>query len=94
MAGLTESIARFVADTNASDFPPRAMEKAKIVVADSFACIVAGAGSETAEPLARYVERQVREATSACWARGCAPPRRLRRWSTAPSATASTSTTC
>lgn len=57
MAGLTESIARFVADTDASDFPPSAMEKAKIVVADTFACIVAGAGSETAEPLARYVER-------------------------------------
>ena len=57
MAGLTESIARFVAATGAGDFPVQATEKAKKVIADTFACIIAGAGSETAEPLLRYVER-------------------------------------
>src|SRR5690606_37281664 len=57
MAGLTECIARFVVDTTAESFPPEATQKAQKVVADTFACIVAGAGSETAEPLARYVER-------------------------------------
>jgi 2-methylcitrate dehydratase PrpD len=57
MAGLTECIARFVADTTAEALPAEAAAKAKKVVADTFACIVAGAGSETAEPLTRYVER-------------------------------------
>jgi 2-methylcitrate dehydratase PrpD len=57
MAGLTECIARFVVDAAANDIPPQAEEQAKQVVADTFACIIAGAGSETAEPLLRYVER-------------------------------------
>jgi 2-methylcitrate dehydratase PrpD len=57
MSGLTETIARFVAKTNASDFPAKAIDNAKKVVADTFACIIAGAGSETAHPLACYVER-------------------------------------
>ncbi len=57
MAGLTECIARFVAAPDAADFPTQATGKAKKVVADTFACIIAGAGSETAEPLLRYVAR-------------------------------------
>ncbi len=57
MTGLTECIARFVADTPAADIPAQATEKAKKVIADTFACIIAGAGSEVAEPLLRYVER-------------------------------------
>jgi 2-methylcitrate dehydratase PrpD len=57
MAGLTECIARFVAETKPADLPEQATGKAKKVIADTFACIVAGAGSETAEPLLRYVER-------------------------------------
>ncbi|MGH8665954.1 MAG: MmgE/PrpD family protein, partial [Burkholderiales bacterium] len=57
MAGLTECIARFVADSGAQNFPAEATEKAKKVIADTFACIIAGAGSETAQPLLRYVER-------------------------------------
>src|SRR6478672_2935964 len=57
MPGLTESIARFVADTGADDFPPQTTERAKKIVADTFACIIAGAGSEVARPLLRYVER-------------------------------------
>lgn len=55
--GLTESVANFVANTHAADFPPDAIEKAKRVVADTFGCILAGAGSETAAPLLRYVSR-------------------------------------
>jgi 2-methylcitrate dehydratase PrpD len=57
MAGLTECIARFVAGTGAKEFPVEATEKAKKVLADTIACIIAGAGSETAQPLLRYVER-------------------------------------
>jgi 2-methylcitrate dehydratase PrpD len=55
--GLTESVAEFVANTHSGDFPPEAIEKAQRVVTDTFGCIVAGAGSETAEPLLRYVSR-------------------------------------
>jgi 2-methylcitrate dehydratase PrpD len=57
MPGLTESIADFVADTGANDFPAQATEKAKKIVADTFACIIAGAGSEVARPLMCYVQR-------------------------------------
>jgi 2-methylcitrate dehydratase PrpD len=57
MAGLTESIARFVADTGAHDFPPQTTEKAKKIAADTFACIIAGAGSEVARPLMCYIDR-------------------------------------
>ena len=55
--GLTECIADFVADTADADFPPQVAEKAKKILADTFGCIIAGAGSEVAEPLLRYVER-------------------------------------
>ena len=57
MQGLTETIARFVTDTGAKDFPPEAIGKAKKIIADTFACIIAGAGSEVAQPLLCYVER-------------------------------------
>jgi 2-methylcitrate dehydratase PrpD len=57
VAGLTESIANFVAGTRAADFPPQAAEKAKKVIADTFGCIIAGAGSETAGPLLTYAQR-------------------------------------
>src|SRR3954470_3871862 len=57
MSGLTESIARFFAQTRVTDFPPGAIESAKKVIADTFACIIAGAGSETAAPLKCYLER-------------------------------------
>ncbi len=57
MPGLTESIASFVADTGATDFPEHAIDNAKKVIADTFGCIIAGAGSEVAKPLMRYVER-------------------------------------
>ena len=57
MAGLTESVASFVAGTQAGDFPPGAIEKAAKVIADTFGCILAGAGSETAAPLLAYLSR-------------------------------------
>ena len=65
MAGLTESIARFIADTPASAPPAAAIENSKRVLADTFAVILAGAGSEVAEPLMRYAER--------CRAAGASP---------------------
>ncbi len=55
MAGLTESIAAFIADTRIEDAPQGADEKGKKVLADTFAAILAGAGSEVAEPLGRYL---------------------------------------
>ena len=55
MAGLTESIAAFIADTRIEDAPQGADEKGKKVLADTFAAILAGAGSEVAEPLRRYL---------------------------------------
>jgi 2-methylcitrate dehydratase PrpD len=55
MAGLTETLARFIHDQSLADLPPPALERAKKGLADSFAVILAGAGSEVAAPLARYV---------------------------------------
>ena len=57
MAGLTESIARFVADADCASLPAAAIDNSKRVLADTFAVILAGAGSEVAEPLTRYAER-------------------------------------
>ena len=56
MARLTETLARFIHDTGLADLPTGAVEKAKKVIADTFAVILAGAGSEVAVPLLRYVE--------------------------------------
>src|SRR5262245_9168612 len=52
--GATEAIATFLAATSARDFPAAAEDKAKRAIADTFAVILAGAGSEEAEPLLRY----------------------------------------
>ena len=54
--GATAAIAAFVVDTPSGDFPPESAEKAKKTIADTFAAIVAGAGSEVAEPLLRYLD--------------------------------------
>ena len=56
MAGLTEAIARFIAETPVGAAPEEADEKGKKVLADTFAAILAGVGSEVAEPLTRYIE--------------------------------------
>src|SRR5687767_3248032 len=53
--GATEAIASFIAGTSLTDLPPGAIEKSKKAIADTFAVILAGAGSEVAEPLLRYV---------------------------------------
>ena len=56
--GLTERVADFIAATSIDEFPPEAVERAKKVLTDTFACIIAGVGSETSEPLLCYLERQ------------------------------------
>lgn len=52
--GLTETAARFIDDTTLRDLPSEALGKAKKVIADTFAVMLAGAGSEVAGPLLRY----------------------------------------
>ena len=55
MSGLTETVARFITGTGIGDMPAAAPEKAKKVITDTFAVILAGAGSEVAEPLLHYL---------------------------------------
>jgi len=55
MTGLTEALSRFICERRLDDLPPAAIDKAKKVIADTFAVILAGAGSEVAEPLERYL---------------------------------------
>ncbi len=55
MAGLTETIADFIADTRIEDAPPGADERGKKIITDTFGVILAGVGSEVAEPLKRYI---------------------------------------
>lgn len=57
MAGPTERIAQFISDSSLCSMPPDAVEKAKKSIADTFGVILAGAGSEVAPPLLRYVEQ-------------------------------------
>src|SRR5262245_56914140 len=52
--GATEAIAEFISRTSYADFPQAAAEKAAKAIADTFAVILAGAGSEEAGPLLRY----------------------------------------
>jgi 2-methylcitrate dehydratase PrpD len=54
MAGATEAIASFISRTSLADLPRGAPELASKAIADTFAVILAGAGSEVAEPLLRY----------------------------------------
>jgi 2-methylcitrate dehydratase PrpD len=54
--GATATIAEFIVNTKASDFPPGSDQKAIKVIADTFAVILAGVGSEVAEPLQRYLD--------------------------------------
>lgn len=56
MTGLTETLARFIHEKGLRDLPQSAPEKAKKVIADTFAVMLAGAGSEVAAPLLRYAE--------------------------------------
>jgi len=54
MTGATEAIASFLSRTSLADLPRGAPEQAAKAIADTFAVILAGAGSEVAEPLLRY----------------------------------------
>ena len=56
VTGATAAIASFVTTTSLADLPAGAVEKSKKAIADTFAVILAGAGSEVAEPLHRYVK--------------------------------------
>ncbi|HTD89645.1 MAG TPA: MmgE/PrpD family protein, partial [Burkholderiales bacterium] len=54
--GATATIAQFIVNTKTSDFPAGSDQKAIKVIADTFAVLLAGVGSEVAEPLQRYLE--------------------------------------
>ena len=54
--GATATIAEFIVNTRAADFPAGSNEKASKVIADTFAVILAGVSSEVAAPLQRYLE--------------------------------------
>jgi 2-methylcitrate dehydratase PrpD len=64
MTGLTETLARFIHEKSLRDLPEGAVEKAKRVIADTLAVILAGAGSELAGPLLRYAELSGEKGTS------------------------------
>jgi 2-methylcitrate dehydratase PrpD len=57
MTGLTAALAAFIHGKTLCDVPPEALDKAKKAIADTFAVMLAGAGSEIAPPLLRYVEQ-------------------------------------
>ena len=50
MTGLTESIARFIAGAGEHNLPDVAIESSKRVLADTFAVILAGAGTGKSGP--------------------------------------------
>jgi 2-methylcitrate dehydratase PrpD len=64
MIGLTEALAEFTQANSLQNLPPEALDKAKKAIADTFAAILAGAGSEVAPPLLRYVEQAGEQGTS------------------------------
>ena len=51
----TAAIANFIATSSLGNFPHESIDKAKKAIADTSAVIVAGAGSEVAEPLQEYL---------------------------------------
>jgi len=57
MTGLTAALAAFIHEKTLDDLPREALDKAKKAIADTFAVMLAGAGSEVAPPLLRYVEQ-------------------------------------
>jgi 2-methylcitrate dehydratase PrpD len=75
MIGLTEALARFIQEKTLADLPEGAVEKAKKVIADTFAVILAGTGSELAAPLLRYAEYSGEKGASPVFgtSRMCAP---------------------
>jgi 2-methylcitrate dehydratase PrpD len=55
MSGATERVASFISSTGLEMLPADAVPKAKKAIADTFAAILSGVGSEVSEPLMRYV---------------------------------------
>jgi 2-methylcitrate dehydratase PrpD len=55
MAGLTEAMARAAVERRLEQFDDAIIDKAKKVIVDTFAVILAGAASEVTEPLERYL---------------------------------------
>ncbi len=53
--GATSAIAEFIVNASTAGFPASSTEKAKKALTDTFAVIIAGAGSEVAEPLRKYL---------------------------------------
>jgi 2-methylcitrate dehydratase PrpD len=64
MTGLTEALAEFIQAKSLQDVPSDALDKAKKAIADTFAVMLAGAGSEVAPPLLRYAEQTGEGGTS------------------------------
>ena len=64
MAGLTEAVARFINEKSIADFPVDTLDKAKKVIVDTLAVILAGATSEVEEPLMRYFEMSTESGNS------------------------------
>jgi 2-methylcitrate dehydratase PrpD len=63
-SGLTGALARLIVSSTLASVPAAAVGKSKKVLADTFATIVAGAGSEVAPPLLKYIERSGAEGAS------------------------------
>lgn len=57
LSGLTETFARFIVASTLESAPAEAVSRSKKVLADTLATILAGAGSEVAPPLLKYVDR-------------------------------------
>jgi 2-methylcitrate dehydratase PrpD len=52
---LTEALATFIVETQSSDLPPAAYEKAEKGIVDTIGCILAGSVSDVAPPLLDYL---------------------------------------
>ena len=57
MSGLTDILARFIGEKSLRDLPEGAVDRAKRVIADTFAVVLAGSAAEVSAPLLRYLER-------------------------------------
>ena len=69
--GATATIADFIVNTRAADFPAGSDQKAIKVIADTFAVILAGVSSEVAAPLQRYLESARESGASPILGTGC-----------------------
>ncbi len=64
MPGLTDEIARFIANASLQAMPEAVLGKAKKCVADTFGVMVAGAYSEVAPPVLRYLDNSGAQGTA------------------------------